>query len=390
MRIIHFFSENYKRLKVVEFDPDKNMVVISGKNGQGKSSVLDAIWSTFKYAAAKKKVIEPVRHGEDRAKTVIVMDDYTITRTFKGDDSTLRIETNDGTIVKSPQALLDKIVGDLSFDPLVFANAKDADRRQILRDIFALNLSDFDAKDFELKEQRLEKGRELKALDGRLRSLKPPTEHEPADEISASDLIRQMTEIASDSEKISNLRNRIKDMTNELNAILTKHNGNDLKKTLISLKEQIDNIEVRNARAREITEYMRIRKLHDSASGDLDKLKSKIELNKIERDEAIESANIPINGLKIREDGVFIHDIPFDQISQSEKIKASLSIAIAANPELRVIRIIDGSLLDSESMSLVGDIAKEHDMQIWIERVADSNDSVGVIIEDGEIKTINA
>lgn len=407
MRIIHFYSENFKRLKVVDFQPDQNMVIISGKNGQGKSSILDAIWSTFKHAAAKKKIPEPVRHGTGQAKNVLILDDYTVTRTFKGDKSTLKIETRDGSVVKSPQALLDKIVGELSFDPLTFANAKDADRRQMIQDVFGLDLAEFEAKDHQLREERSDKNRELKMIDGRLRAIKPPTGNEPTAEVSASDLIQNMTEISGDADKfkknsrelnevrakIRELQAREQEIEREQYVTAAKYGQGNLTLDLeckwaegkvAELREQIGDIETINARAREIQEYERQRELHDAAKAEVDRLKAAIELNKIERDEAIENADIPIDGISITEEGVLMNSVPFDQISQAEKIRASLAIAMAANPELRVLRIVDGSLLDSDNMELVREMAEEHDMQVWIECV-DETGEVGIVIEDGEV-----
>jgi len=57
---------------------------------------------------------------------------------------------------------------------------------------------------------------------------------------------------------------------------------------------------------------------------------------------------------------------------------------MSGNPELRVIRIMDGSLLDSDGLALIADMAKDADYQVWIERVG-NGDGMGVIIEDGEV-----
>ena len=59
-------------------------------------------------------------------------------------------------------------------------------------------------------------------------------------------------------------------------------------------------------------------------------------------------------------------------------------IAMSSNPELRVIRIKDGSLLDADGMAMLKAMASENDFQIWIERVAD-NDPIAVAIEDGSV-----
>lgn len=44
MKIVHLVAENVKKLRAVEISPKGELVTISGKNGQGKTSVLDAIW----------------------------------------------------------------------------------------------------------------------------------------------------------------------------------------------------------------------------------------------------------------------------------------------------------------------------------------------------------
>jgi len=80
--------------------------------------------------------------------------------------------------------------------------------------------------------------------------------------------------------------------------------------------------------------------------------------------------------------------IPFDQASSSEQLRVSMSIAMAANPKLRVIRIQDGSLLDDNSMAAIAETAKANDYQIWIERVDDSG-KVGIVIEDGRVAAVN-
>ena len=47
MKILKFSAKNVKGIRVVALDPEGQDVVLSGGNGAGKSSVLDAIITTL-------------------------------------------------------------------------------------------------------------------------------------------------------------------------------------------------------------------------------------------------------------------------------------------------------------------------------------------------------
>ena len=79
-----------------------------------------------------------------------------------------------------------------------------------------------------------------------------------------------------------------------------------------------------------------------------------------------------------------LDDLPFEQASQAQQLRAAIGLAMSIKPDLRVILLRDGALLDSDSLQAVRDLADKHDFQVWIERVGDS-DECGIVIEDGEI-----
>src|SRR5690606_15287184 len=99
---------------------------------------------------------------------------------------------------------------------------------------------------------------------------------------------------------------------------------------------------------------------------------------------AIAAANLPVPGLSFDADAVTLNGVPFDQGSDAEQLRASVAIAAALNPKLRVIRIRDGSLLDEDGLQLVAELAEQQDMQVWIERV-DASGKVGFVIDDGAL-----
>ena len=124
MKIISLEAENIKRLVAVEIHPDTNLVEITGKNGQGKTSVLDAIW----WALGSQKVVQqkPVRDGQDNGFVRLDLGEYVVTRKFKAKDggeytTSITVENKEGARYQSPQEVLNGFVGQLTFDPLAFA-----------------------------------------------------------------------------------------------------------------------------------------------------------------------------------------------------------------------------------------------------------------------------
>ena len=91
MKIVQLYSENFKRLKAVEITPDGNVIYISGKNGEGKTSVLDVIWSTLQHRATSKQIPTPLRAGTDKGVNILDLGKYIVTRTYSDSGTQLKI-----------------------------------------------------------------------------------------------------------------------------------------------------------------------------------------------------------------------------------------------------------------------------------------------------------
>jgi hypothetical protein len=61
-------------------------------------------------------------------------------------------------------------------------------------------------------------------------------------------------------------------------------------------------------------------------------------------------------------------------------------MGLAMNPELRVLLVRDGALLDETSLRMLGEMAAAADAQVWLEVVGERDDC-HVIIEDGHERT---
>ncbi len=152
-----------------------------------------------------------------------------------------------------------------------------------------------------------------------------------------------------------------------------------------AITARINKARADNANVRKLEE----RNKHVSAAKTLEAqseaLTDKITKRQAGKVSAIAAAKIPVAGIDFGDNEVLLNEVPFNQASDAEQLRTSVAIAMALNPKLRVVRIRDGSLLDSDAMLLLAEMAEKHDMQVWIERV-DSSGKIGFVLEDGHVR----
>ena len=143
MRIVSLDVENVKRLKAVHITPDGLVVQITGKNANGKSSVLDSI--AMALGGATETCDVPLRHGAEKGKVIADLGDLVVTRTFtKAGGGTLTVANKDGARYQSPQAILDRLVGKLTLDPLAFSRMPAKQQLETLKQLVGLDFSAMD------------------------------------------------------------------------------------------------------------------------------------------------------------------------------------------------------------------------------------------------------
>lgn len=400
MKIINLKAENVKKIKAVDITPTDNTVVITGKNGQGKSSVLDSIIFALGGKDAMKNTPKPVREGEEDARIEIDLGDYKVIRTFTEKGTTrLEVLSKEGAKFASPQTLLDEIVGRIAFDPLAFANMKPAEQRSILLDVLGLT-KDVEALQNAYRskyELRTFVGRELKTAQGHADSTSIPENapKAPVDTVAVANQLReaeQNNRLIDDGEgfletgrkELARMEAEIKAHKAELKEAeekLKKYKRIDTTK----LEEQLASAGEMNRKYEQAKECVAAQEKANAKAVEQQQLTEEMNALLKQKDALITSAKLPIDGLNIDAEGVTFNGMPFTQLSSAEQLKVSLAIAMSMNPKLRVMRIMDGSLLDSDNMKVIKQMAKSEDYQVWIERVED-NGQVGILIEDGQIK----
>lgn len=415
MKILQLTAENVKKLKVVDITPQGDLVQITGKNGSGKSSVLDAIW--WALSGTKHITSMPIRQGEESARIRLNLGEIIVTRRFTEKGSTLTVENAEGAKYNSPQKMLDDLIGELSFDPLAFANMEAKEQYNELKRIAKISI-DIEALEAQNKvdyDKRTAKNREAKELEARIGAyqfkhyeidgpvdvsalmdqMQSASEHNSA--IDARVLRRQQfaqnidvmkSRCAAIDEQIRKLSEERTTLAAELKtAEHTLANAETLpeKIDVTQLRAQVDAANERNEEHKKRQEQAALKQKAVTLKEEADKLSEDMAARDAAKAQAIAEAQMPIAGIAISNGQVLFNSVPFDQCSSAEQLRTSVAIAMAANPKLRVIRIKDGSLLDEDGLAMIADMAKNQDYQVWIEMVR-SDGKIGIVMEDGAIK----
>jgi hypothetical protein len=383
-KIVKLEAENFKRLKAVEIHPDGNTVVISGRNAQGKSSVLDAIMAALAGKAGSKELVRPIRDGETKATVTVTLDELVIERRWTPSGSTVTVSPVGGNAkLNSPQAVLDKLIGSLSFDPLAFAEAAPKQQVETLIDLVGREEFDQIAQDRKSAyDDRTDINREVKRLRSQVESY--PTDVPMVGSVERVDVAAVADELGIARRKLDltkrwhELRDQLADVEAEARSLPETREVD----TLAGLLADAERVNALSAKAEQ-------RQADMGQLADAERRSAQLTQHIEELDQAkaelLERAELPVDGLTFDEDGVELNGVPFVQSSAAERLKVSVAMAMALNPELKVICIRDASLLDSESKQALVDLAVEHDYQIWYEVVGDAS-KIGVVIEDGQVK----
>lgn len=425
MKIVRLEAENFKRLRAVTIEPGpgSGLVVVGGGNGHGKSSTLDAIEAAL--GGKKRAPKDPIRHGEKKARIVAETESLIISRTFTSSSSRLEVTPKvDGALpLPTPQAVLDELVGSLSFDPLEFGRMDGAKQVKVLRELAGIDLSAIDTEIQSHEISRRDCGRDLKKAEARLAAMPPvkksmaivgsvseivaelerrevhnranadlrddlarkrqlaKTVIEGLDSISAKiaavereleDLRRQQSEAAA---RLESIRSDGKELADRVAGLVDEDTA-AIKAQLVDAEKAVGDIAKAKERGQLELEVSELRSRYDN-------LDAGLQSARLAKAQAIEQAQYPIPGLEARDDGVYLAGVPWSQASSAEALRASVAIGLSLNPQLRVLLIRDGSLLDDDSLAMIAEMAQGADAQLWIERVGKGKE-VTVVIEDGE------
>jgi len=412
MKIVKLKAWNIQKIKDIEIEPDGSMVVIAGRNRQGKSSLLNCV----KFLFEGKNAIgdKALREGADKGGIVATLDNGLIVkRAFTGKDSYLTIEAQDGAKYKSAQSMLDAM-RPAFLDPTALARQSPAKQLETLRGLVGLDVSDLDAKRKVAYEERTAVGGAMRQHNAEIAD-KVPYEI-PAGVAPVGELTMELDRRRSVNEEANATMRRQKDrvtlvgnLTGELTAARKK-----VKELEASLKAELKTttemalkvLEIKREDEQEIRDLLTASEENASKAAhnkaliegkakaeasliEYDGLTQTIDVIDAERGQRMKDVQWPIDGLAIADNGITYNGLPFpDNASTSEETVVWTAISMGLNPKLKVLLIHHGNDLDAESRKRMFDMTSAAGYQVWLE-VCDENDSdAQVVIEDGQVKDV--
>jgi DNA repair ATPase RecN len=437
--------KNYKRIRDVEIRPeaDGHLLLLGGANMQGKTSILDAIDAAL--GGKRAQAVDPVRHGADSSEIVIELGDgaLTVKRTIAPDgETTLEVRDRDGA-VRSPQAILDKLLGARFLDPLAFIRQSAAEQRaMLLRLIDPENkLLEIDVRRGRIFDKRTEVGRDLKKAEGELARHETIKVAEPidvaalaaeraafSDQQRAGDgagahhakCVRDVDEAKATLDRTTRERQALEGEIERLQGRVAGMQSlardqaaaiEPLRAAEQTARETLERIVAEWAatadrRARLDADLKRAdehnRAVFAADAGNKRRVEASDTVAKLakQRDEqtamiekidaqklaVLTAAKLPVDGLGVDETGVTFNGVPFVQSSGAEKLRVAMALAMAMSSGLDDVLIRDAALLDDDSLKLVGELAEAAGKRAWLERVGTRDPGV-IVIKDGEVQS---
>ncbi|OIH85990.1 hypothetical protein BLJ79_04130 [Arthrobacter sp. UCD-GKA] len=396
---------DFQRLEYVQIAPRGALVAISGRNAQGKSSVLDGLEATI-IGHNKRDVPRPVNEGKKTAEVVNVLDNgMTLIRKYKADgSSSLTGKASDGG--KIPQATLNGMLGALGMDAGAFSLLDDKKQLAVVLDLVDLPFEPaaLAATQKDVFEQRTfinRKAKELEAQVARYGELPAA----PAAEVSVVELAEEIRaaenlartqsddrqELARANAEIERINTEIARLTKLREAAEVDHDhANDRIDNhaelpdVEALRQRMATAEETNRAVRTAKEKANLAFQLEATQEQADDLTKQLEALDKQKADGLAAANFPVDNMTFDEEGVLLNGRPFRKASTREQTIASAKMIIASDPELRVMIVRNGNDLDSDGLAELEALGDANDFQIWAEFVDESGE-FGWTIEDGKV-----
>lgn len=437
LKIIKAEINNFKNIdhKVINFEGRSALII--GANNKSKSSLIQAVCSPVNANFIPQEPIkEGEERAEVELELAGTVDGeylkYTIGMYFSEQHKKgrLGIVKGDGEKVKGGRGVVDGIVGRIGFDMMQFlrmgktATGKVSkqgvrDQIEILKDLLPAEIKEalfkIDQerqteystradvnKEIEIKKATLEghgytqediekysQPKDTKGIEDKINNITTEIQEHDKIENVILDLRKAVNGDPEDPEYISlpqeieNLEKELKEKKELLEKSKTKlKNGEEWleknpKPTIGTLTTELQTANEHNAHHAAVKALEESQKEITDKQAVADKHTEKLEELDTKKKELFASNPLPVKDLTFDEDQIYYKGLPFteDQHSTSILMGIGIRIGMAMNPNLKLLVIQDGSLLDKKTLKFILKICNDEGYQVLIEMVDPEGES---------------
>lgn len=430
MKIAHLRISNILGITELEMSPGGTLTEISGDNGLGKTSVLEAI----KAATVGGHDATLLRHGADKGEIILVMDDGTqLHKSVSASKSTLDL-IKDGKKIPRPSDTIKGLTDLLSVNPVEFLTAPKKDRVKVLLEAMPITV---DAKKLsemahfpvtaehglnglallevvrgQVYEDRTGTNRAVKEKEATINQLTIAMPEVPGGVEGNEEELQQALEqarAARDAET-TRIEHKLKELRVASNTTIEHIKATaqvqidqireQCQNSVTSEKESLADMEAKAARQRQkaqdkfgavaepITQTLASLRtnrtaaakraqtketivLMESELGDLraDAERQTGSIDAIDQYKSVLLNSLPIPGLEVKDGEVFRHGLPFDRLNTAQQVDIAIEIAKLRAGDLAVCCVDRFECLSPATFEEFKKRAETSGLQLFITRV---------------------
>lgn len=411
-------AENLYGLRRVyaEFDARRAAYVVTGTNGAGKTSFVDAIWFALLGPTGTHRTKEQtIRDGEEEAYSEVTLNNGVRVRriaeqTPKGTEIRLELTNADGSRIPSPQTFLKRVCGEmLGVDPYEFARSKPAEQGRALLDAVGLYhvVTETERQRRALYDERTHVGRERERARAFLETLGPLDDEAPDDEVSLQELsdlhtaawdahLRQQRlaqqldgvnkELARVVEEIARLQELADGLRAERDQKAAELERSEVP-DIAAIQQQMAAVEETNKRVRANRERKGAIAEYDSACRQYDEMTATLRGLEENKRAQVLGATMPHPRLSVDPESLepLYDGVPLGAASFAQQLEVGCAVAMGGRATLKLVTIEHGGELDTRTLERIEQMAAERGYLLIVQRVAEAPPEGAIHIVAGEV-----
>jgi DNA repair exonuclease SbcCD ATPase subunit len=386
--------QDFKRVQLVRYEPAATgLTIIGGRNGQGKTSSLDAAKMLF--GGERFTPTSPIREGADKAAlTGKLSNGLLVEVSITPRGAYYKITDPEGK--KAGITLLKETVNELALDLSRFMAATDKDKAKTLLKIVGVDLTPFEERHAKLYKEREDAGR-LRDRSKHHAEAMPYNEACGSELLTPSDIMAELEAKVGKNAKNREIRQKVDIHRANIKAASFSRMQSDLAaataaatavqdEDVTALKERLAQIEDTNAEVRKNLEREKALAEAEGYADEWRALSGQIETNQAEMRALLDGAAMPLSGLSVAAGGVLTYNgKAWDCMGDSERLQVATSIVRKINPACGFV-LLDGlERMDLDTLREFGAWLQAEGLQVLGTKVS-SGPECSLIIEDGLVQ----